>query len=74
MVTLGSTATLSCKATGCDDISYIWYMNGLSLPEDTSPEYKIVSMTEEDEGMYSCEVSSSNYSLMSRMARVSLAK
>ena len=41
--------------------------------EDTSSEYKIVSMTEEDEGMYLCEVSSSTHSLMSCMARVSLA-
>ena len=71
VVTLGSTATLSCKATGCDDISYVCYMSGLS---HTSPEYKIVCMTEEDEGIYSCEVSSSTHSLMPRMARVSLAK
>ena len=30
--------------------------------------------TEEDEGMYSCEVSSNTHSLLPRMARVSLAK
>jgi hypothetical protein len=74
----GSPVTLSCRAStsgssSSEDITYVWYMNGLSLINDTTPDYHIASMTEEDEGMYSCEVSSSTHSLMSRMASISLA-
>ena len=78
VVAHGSPVTLSCRATtgsssSSDDVSYVWYMNGLSLIEDTRPDYHIASMMEEDEGMYSCEVSTSSRSLMSQMASVSLA-
>ena len=78
VVSHGSPVTLSCRATtgtrsSSDDISYVWYMNGLSLIEDTRPDYHIASMTEEDEGMYSCEVSTTSRSLMSQMASISLA-
>ena len=55
-------------------MTYVWYMNGLSLPEDTTADYHISSMSEEDEGMYSCEVSYKSQSLMSDMATVSLEK
>lgn len=76
---LGSSITLTCKASPSgggsqEDLNYVWYMNGLSLLEHTTPEYHIASLTEEDEGMYSCEVSTVNQSVMSQMASVFIAK
>ena len=59
---------------GEGELTYVWYMNGLSMLEDTRADYHIPSMTEEDEGMYSCEVSTLNQSIMSEMASLSLAK
>ena len=71
-VVLGSSLTLSCQASGPADVSYLWFLNGLSLPDATSSNYHIASMTEDDEGMYCCEVSSQSCSLMSQMAQISL--
>ena len=74
----GSSVSLTCKATLSDgspnDLNYMWYLNRLSLLEHTTPEYRIASFTEEDEGMYSCEVSTLNQSVMSQMASLSVAK
>ena len=72
----GSAVTLHCRASGptSDDITYMWYINGLSLPQDTKPDFLIPTMTEEDEGMYSCEVSTGTSSLMFLMATISLIK
>ena len=75
---LKSSVSLTCKATLSDgspnDLNYMWYLNGLSLLEHTTPEYRIASFTEDDEGMYSCEVSTLNQSVMSQMASLSVAK
>jgi hypothetical protein len=73
-VTLTCRASLSGSAVSPEDLTFVWYMNGLSLLEHTSPEYRIASLTEEDEGMYSCEVSSLNQTVMSQMATVSVSK
>jgi len=73
-VPLESPATLSCRASGPGYLSYLWYLNGLSLPEDNTPDYHIESATEDDEGLYSCEVFCQASSLMSNMARLSLKK
>ena len=73
-VPLKSPATLSCRASGPGYLSYLWYLNGLSLPEDNTPDYHIESATEDDEGLYSCEVFCQASSLMSNMARLSLKK
>jgi hypothetical protein len=79
VVPLGSPVTLTCKASlsgggSHDDLNYVWYLNGLSLLEHASPQYHIASCSEEDEGMYSCEVSTLNESVMSQMASVSVVK
>ena len=76
---LGSAVTLTCRAslsgsTSTDELTYVWYMNGLSLLEHTTPEYHIAHLTEEDEGMYSCEVNYLSQSVMSQMATISVAK
>ena len=79
VVPLGSPVTLTCMASlsgggSHDDLNYVWYLNGLSLLEHASPQYHIASCSEEDEGMYSCEVSTLNESVMSQMASVSVVK
>ena len=78
VASFGSSVSLTCKATLSDgspnDHNYMWYLNGLSLLEYTAPEYHIASFTEEDEGMYSCEVSKLNQSVMSQIASLSVAK
>ena len=78
VASFGSSVSLTCKATISDgspnDLNYMWYLNELSVLEHTTPEYRIASFTEEDEGMYSCEVSTLNQSGMSQMASLSVAK
>ena len=75
VASFGSSLSLTCKATISDGSSNdLNYLNGLSLLEHTAPEYRIASFTEENEGMYSCEVSTLNQSVMSQMASLSVAK
>ena len=82
----GAPVTLTCRATFTptnnsnhlqqqeEEVTYVWYMNGLSLLENMKSDYHIPCMTEEDEGMYSCEVSSLTQSIMSNIATLSLDK
>lgn len=68
----GDPMTLRCVASGAGKLSHQWYFNGRSLRNETSSQYGINSFTDEDEGLYSCEVSNEGGSVMSHLAHVAL--
>ena len=68
----GSPLTLTCRAVGPGELSYVWYFNGLSLKDETRPEYFINCFTDEDEGLYLCEVTNSYGSVKSEMSHVTM--
>ena len=70
VVEAGEPLTLRCNASGTGELSYLWYFNGLSLKGETRPEYIIHCFTDEDEGLYACQVSNSYGGTMSHMAHV----
>jgi len=70
MIEPGSALTLTCAGVGAGELSYLWYFNGLSLKDETGPEYSINCFTDEDEGMYACQVTNMYGHVMSNMAHV----
>ena len=68
----GDPMTLKCLASGPGTISYQWFFNGRSLRDEASPQYSINSFTDEDEGLYSCEVSNGSGRVMSHLAHVAM--
>ena len=69
-VDIGDPLSLSCRAMGPGELSYMWYFNGLSIATETRPEYFINCFTDEDEGVYYCRVSNSWGTMDSKMAQV----
>ncbi len=72
VVDAGDPLTLTCQASTTVDLTYLWYFNGLSLKGETRPEYSINCFTDEDEGMYQCEVANSHGRVMSDMVEVKM--
>lgn len=70
MVYPGSALTLTCAAEGAGELGYLWYFNGLSLKDETRPQYSINCFTDEDEGMYACQVMNTYGKVMSKMAHI----
>lgn len=70
MVHPGSALTLTCAAEGAGELGYLWYFNGLSLKDETRPQYSINCFTDEDEGMYACQVMNTYGKVMSNMAHI----
>ncbi len=69
-VDIGEPLSLSCRAVGQGDLSYLWFFNGLSIAMETRPEYYINCFTDEDEGVYLCRISNPWGSTDSKMAEV----
>ena len=70
MVHPGSALTLTCAAEGAGQLDYLWYFNGLSLKDETRPRYSINCFTDEDEGMYACQVMNAYGKVVSKMAHI----
>lgn len=68
----GDPMTLRCVAVGPGKVSHQWYFNGRSLRGETAQQYSINSLTDEDEGLYSCEVYNEGGSVMSHLAHVAM--
>lgn len=69
----GDPLTLTCRAEHKGqpaELCYLWYFNGLSMKDEERPQYYINCFTDEDEGMYACEVSNLNGSMTSNVAHV----
>lgn len=71
-VEVGGPMTLSCKATGQGELSYLWYFNGLSLAKEDRNEYFLNCFTDEDEGVYFCKVSNRWGEVNSNMAHIQM--
>ena len=56
----GDPLTITCTADGPAPLSYLWLFNGLPLIKETEPTYRINCFTDEDEGMYGCQVTASD--------------
>ena len=55
-----------------EQLTYLWYFNGLSLQQEVRSEYFINCFTDEDEGMYFCKVSNYWGEVDSNMAHVQM--
>jgi methionine-rich copper-binding protein CopC len=68
----GDLLDLSVTATGTPPLYYQWYKDGELVPDATSPQFTVASVTETDAGSYTVVVSNAVGSVTSNPAKVTV--
>lgn len=72
VLAVGGAGSLSVVAAGTPPISYQWFKAGLPISGATQSSYAITNAVEQDEGVYTCEVSNPTDTLESAPATITV--
>ena len=72
-VLVGQTATFSVSVASATPVSYIWFLNGVAIPNSNSPSYQVVNATlAQSGGLYSVMATNSAGSVTSNQATLTV--